>query len=108
MAFSNPEPEYIKARDEAYSDATVRSVIKGNISACSIIGIEVSNIMVRRLNGEAMSVQMSEPNLPFYHFVIKDAYSQEFYRTDEMKMSLVREFREKYELECYGSLGSNG
>lgn len=99
---------YETERDRAYADAMVISGIRGDISPCAIIGTQTANVMVRRLNGEAMSEQMGEPNLPFIHFVIRDAYSQPFYQSLEGKKQLVRDFRERYELECYQILGSSG
>ncbi len=99
---------YEASRDEAYADAFVIAGIKRNVSACAVIGTQVANIMVKRLNGQAMSEQMSEPNLEFFHFVIRDAYKQPFYRTREMQEQLVRDFRERYEVECYDVLGSSG
>ena len=99
---------YEDARDQAYSEAFTMAVIKGSSSACAEIGVQVANVMVSRLNGEAMSEQMSEPNFEFFHFVIRDAYKQPFFRTSEMKAQLVRDFRERYEVECYEVLGSAG
>lgn len=64
--------------------------------------------MVNRLNGAVMSEQMAEPNLEFFHYVIRDAYKQPFYRTLDMKKQLVRDFRERYEVECYDALGAAG
>ena len=55
-----------------------------------------------------MSSQMAEPNFPFFHFVIRDAYAQPYYVTGKMQAGLVREFRERYEVECYSILGFNG
>jgi hypothetical protein len=100
--------EYEAERERAYGDAVVISSIKGDKSPCAVIGVQVANVMVQRLNGEPMSKQMNEPNLAFFHFVIRDAYSQPFYQTTEMKKQLVRDFRERYELECYEILGFNG
>lgn len=100
--------DYEIEREKAYGDAMVISVIRGDISTCAIIGTQTANIMVRRLNGESMSAQMNEPNMAFFHYVIKDAYSQPFYQTVDMKKQLVRDFRERYELECYTILGANG
>lgn len=100
--------EYENERERAYGDAVVIASIRGDTSPCAVIGLQTANIMVRRLNGEPMSEQMNEPNLAFFHFVIRDAYSQPFYRTVEVKKQLVRDFRERYELECYTILGSNG
>lgn len=99
--------EYENARDQAYSDAMVISVIK-NLSTCAIIGIQVEQIMLKRLNGTPMSTQMAEPNLTFFSFVIRDAYKQPFYETPKVQAQLVREFRERYEVECYDVLGSAG
>ena len=99
---------YETARDEAYADAFVIAGIKGNTTPCAIIGTQVANIMVHRLNGKAMSEQMSEPNFEFFHFVIRDAYKQPFYQTPEVKKRLVRDFRERYEVECYVILGGAG
>jgi hypothetical protein len=100
--------DYRDARDQAYLDAMVISTIRGDASACAVIGSQVSDIMVKRLNGQAMSGQMAEPNLAFFHFVIRDAYKQPFYQSVEMKKALVRDFRERYEVECYDVLGASG
>lgn len=100
--------EYEDARDSAYQDAMAIAVIKGGTSTCAIVGTQVSNIMVSRLNGTAMSAQMAEPNLPFFQYVIRDAYKQPFYRTEDMRKQLLRDFRERYESECYETLGSAG
>ena len=99
---------YDAARDEAYADAFVIAGIKGNTTACAVIGIQVANVMVSRLNGIPMSEQMAEPNFEFFHFVIRDAYKQPFFRTPDMQKQLVRDFRERYEVECYDILGSAG
>lgn len=99
---------YETERDKAYADAFVIANIKGNTTACAVIGTQVANIMVARLNGEAMSAQMAAPNLEFFHFVIRDAYKQPFYQSLGMKKGLVRDFRERYEVECYDTLGSAG
>ena len=99
---------YDSAREAAYSDALVIASIKGESSPCGIIGTQVANIMVRRLNGAAMSDQMNEPNLVFIRFVIRDAHQQPFYQSLDMKKQLVRDFRERYELECYNTLSSGG
>lgn len=100
--------DYDQARSEAYQDAMVISVIGKKLSPCAVIGSQVSEVMVKRLQGVAMSEQMAEPNFEFFHFVIRDAYTQPFFETSEMKERLVRDFREKYEVECFDVLGSEG
>lgn len=99
---------YEEARDQAYADAWVIAGIRGDTSPCGFIGMSVSSVMVRRLNGTPMSEQMSEPDFEFYRFVIRDAYNQAFYQTTEYQLQLVRDFRERYERECYHILEMAG
>lgn len=101
-------PSYEDAREQAYADAMAIAHIKGGTSTCAVIGEQVKAIMLIRFSGMAMSEQLSEPNYPFFHYVIRDAYKQPFYSTRNMQAQAVRDFRERYENECYDALGFSG
>jgi hypothetical protein len=98
---------YEDARNEAYAQASVIAEQRDG-STCAIIGFQARTIMAIRLDGMSMSDQMGPSPDPFIFYLIRDAYSRPFYRTPDLRQQLLRDFREKYESECYGLLGIEG